>query len=249
MERCGTIRRPKANNAIDQIRNVWIIETPNTHLPCLRMLQHQRHQHDNKHQLQQHMTAMKKFLADPTAKEGIKEHLAPDCNLKSKTCEALSALPFKPKFKWVKGHQTPKCDRDGKEMLQSREAIVDNRADVLAGEHLQAMRSGTRAPSEAMPHLPTSTASLTIKGKRATSNMCTELREGTHGENVSHHIVQCNNWSEDTFAPVDWDACETAMKKQRNKSTARPIKHVHDWLPAGHQQQQPCKDRDPKCPT
>ena len=92
-------------------------------------------------------------------KGGMKTHLGPDYDIEAEMHAALRALPFRPKFDWVKGHQTVKCDKHDNEMPLSREAIMNNIVDELAGDYLQNNQTGPGAPTEHVPHLPAARAS------------------------------------------------------------------------------------------
>ena len=157
-------------------------------------------------------------MTDPTSKLGTGDHLTLDCDLESETQQALKELPFEPKFSWVKGHQVEKVDEDGCIIPLSREATVNNRVNVQAGECLQQNQTGVRSPSEIMPHLPAARATMVVHGRRITSNIQKEVQEAIHGTRLAKHIMERNHWSTSTFNLVDWDAHKIALKKQRNKS-------------------------------
>ena len=119
--------------------------------------------------------AIKKCTTDFDGKEGIKEYLTPDYDVEAAIHEALKALSFKPKFTWVKGHQTEELDDDGCIVPLSREAITNNTADEIAGDCLHQQKAGKRAPSESVPHMPAARARRTVKANRITSDIRTEL--------------------------------------------------------------------------
>lgn len=98
-------------------------------------------------------------------------------------------------------------------------------------------------------HHPKACLTSSVKGHRIASDMQTKSREAMHGESSAEHTTERNKWSRTTFDMVDWDAFKTVIKRLQNESKTRFIKHVHDWLPVGCQQQHIHKDRDPKCLT
>lgn len=144
--------------------------------------------------------------------------------MESEIHEALRSLPFKSTFKWVKGCHAAQCDNDGKEMPLSQEAIVNDKADMLAGGCLQQHTQGTRATSEHTPHLPATTATMTIKGKQVASSLQKELCKSINCEKQADCMMELNDWPKEMFHQVGWDACETAIKKLRNKLKMRTIK-------------------------
>ena len=100
-----------------------------------------------------------------------------------------------------------------------------------------------------MRHLPAAIATMSVRGKRITSCIRTELRESIHGKALTDYIKERNDWTDSTFDLVDWDSYEMALKRLPNESKTRHIKYAHDWLPVGCQQHHIYRDHNPTCPT
>jgi hypothetical protein len=138
-------------------------------------------------------------------------------------------------FLHVKSHQ----DDDGPVAGLTLEARLNVQADTLA---TAALFDAPTVPKVAL--FPTAQCQLIIDGKSITRKIPQAIRHQAGLNDIQTYLMERNNWSEDTFSEVDWEAHGKAHSHHREQRCYL-IKLCHRHLPTG----QTLHRRDDKYPA
>jgi hypothetical protein len=124
--------------------------------------------------------------------------LAADFDLESGIMELINELPITIKFIHVKSHQ----DKDTEVQLLPWEAQMNVAADHLATDYLDSQAN----PSKIIPFINPVQANLTIHGETVTRQFTNRLRLAANSPNLRNRMIAQNNWNEQIFQSIHWDA-------------------------------------------
>ena len=98
------------------------------------------------------------------------------------------------------------------------------------------------------PELATSSlgrAYILHKKRIITRDYASHIRQAVHTPHHQKYICEKENWTDDTYNTINWQAAGTAFAKRPLNSRIRLTKYMHNWLPLG----ETMKRIDPNSPT
>jgi hypothetical protein len=126
------------------------------------------------------------------------------------------------KLAHIKGHQ----DRKQKYDQLSLRAQLNVDADAMATEYQE--QHGQHLPTVLM--FPHTSAQLHLQHGTCTSHIPAALRSAETSPQLANYIRIRNQWTQQQFDSVNWDALQIAIKKN-NKRRIHVTKLIHDLLP------------------
>jgi hypothetical protein len=118
-------------------------------------------------------------------------------------------------------------------------------ADSLATDYLDNYAD----PSKLVPFIPASKASLTIDGETITRRYAQRLRQASNSPRICQRLMLRNNWNDNTFRSINWDAPGKALNTLENSAKIFIIKFAHDHLPTRRHMQRIGRAESDKCPA
>jgi hypothetical protein len=82
---------------------------------------------------------------------------------------------------------------------------------------------------------PSIKATLSIQGKYISSNTVQHIENRIEAPPLIEYLKKRNDWSDDIFSEIDWDAHEAYMLKLPYLKVIKTIKYIHDWQNTGAQ--------------
>jgi hypothetical protein len=125
-------------------------------------------------------------------------------------------------FHWVKGH-ADLIDRP-----LTRDEILNIEADLQAN----AIRAQARGPIAERPncvHWDIEEASLSIRGRKVTSDTKTQLTSQMHDDDLRIFLMTKETWSPQAFDSIDWHASELAIRRLSKNRQMNVVKLCHNY--------------------
>ncbi|KAI2501729.1 hypothetical protein MHU86_12735 [Fragilaria crotonensis] len=161
-----------------------------------------------------------------------------DADLISLISQLLRELrrPFRPD--WVKGHQ---------DTLQSYDALpwkarLNIDADFLATRYR--LRGRLRS-SSVVDHQDSQKVSISINGKRLTSQYDSCIRYHINGYHLRRYMQEKHQWSDATWDEIDFVNFGRYFKRLRPSRQVTQMKRVHGQLPIGQRRFDQSRIKDP----
>jgi hypothetical protein len=86
-------------------------------------------------------------------------------------------------------------------------------------------------PDRARPncaHWDIKEASLSIRGRKVTSDTKNQLTSHMHDDDLRSFLMQKESWSPQTFDAIDWNASEFALRRLSNNRQMNIVKLCHN---------------------
>eukprot|EP00978_Attheya_sp_CCMP212_P036800 scaffold169524_cov56-Attheya_sp.AAC.1 len=124
--------------------------------------------------------------------------------------------------RWVKGHQTPKEDKE-----LPWEATLNIEADDQANE----ARDETSDHPDTFFQYPASKVMLYIRGQPITRNIAREIRFTWTSQDLRQYMTDKFNWKENTADLIDWYSHGSTLKSYAYYQHLFCVKLIHERLP------------------
>ncbi|KAI2512853.1 hypothetical protein MHU86_1642 [Fragilaria crotonensis] len=147
-------------------------------------------------------------------------------------------LGKKVRIKWIKAHQ----DDNGDVEKLSSSAQLNIMADHLATQH---RKNGRFQSSENVDHQQDQRISISINGRRLTSQYDSSIRFHVNGYHLRQYIQQRRKWDDSTWEKVDFPLFELHFRRLRPSRQISHMKYVHDQQPLGVRRLQQALIKDP----
>lgn len=162
----------------------------------------------------------------------------PDVDILSIIWKYYKELGKKIRITWIKAHQD---DHAALEKLSSS-AKLNIMADQLATQY---RRSGRHKSSETLDHQPGQKISISINGRKLTSQYDSSLRFHVNGYHLRQYIQTRRKWDDLTWDSVDFQLFELHFRRLRPSRQIAHMKFVHDQQPLGVRRYQQATIKDP----
>jgi hypothetical protein len=167
--------------------------------------------------------------------------LASEYDLESGIVEILQRLPVKFSLKHVLGHQDKKIRIEDLPW----EAQMNCHADAYATDYLD----NWSVPSQIVPFIPASNASISIDGATITSHVARRLRLAASSPDLERHIMTKNGWNDWIFNSIDWDSQAKALNTLEYNQEIFVIKWAHNLLPTRRHMKRIGQAESDLCPS
>jgi hypothetical protein len=108
----------------------------------------------------------------------------------------------------------------------------DERLNIEADLQADAVRAQACGPIAAHPncaHWDIKEASLSIRGRKVTSDMKNQLTSQMHDDNLRSFLMQKESWSTQTFDAINWNASERALRRLSKNRQMNVVKLCHNY--------------------
>ena len=151
--------------------------------------------------------------------------MAPDWDIVQATVQTLRLLPVMPAITHVKGHQDDNTAIENLSIL----ARSNCAADVLATTHNRLQ--GKKCSS--VPRIEGNPIQLHINGKTINSKYEQAIRFAALAPAIINQIKRRNDWNDETFHSVDWEAQRIASNRQTIRRESPHCQAVPRHAPCG----------------
>ncbi len=173
---------------------------------------------DNQGLLQRILALTNQSFANP------RTTMAPDWDIVQATVQTFRLLPVMPAITHVKGHQDDNTAIENLSIL----ARSNCAADELATTHNRLR--GKKCSS--VPQIDGNPIQLHINGEMINSKCEQAIRFAASAPAIIKQIKRRNDWNDETFHSVDWEAQRIASNR-RYGERVHIVKLCHDILPTG----------------
>ena len=156
--------------------------------------------------------------------------LATDYDLWQEHQQLLNRMTTKVTFFHVKGHQDAMYE-DGRQGPMTRDAFWNIQMDRLA-EMYRLQR-----PTPLTVVLPATEAAIIYRDQVITTKIGPKIRDILHSKPLRAYVMEKEDWTEDIFNSVDWQAFERGMQKLSIHKRINVTKYIFNWQNTGRQKQ------------
>ena len=114
-------------------------------------------------------------------------------------------------------------------------------ADFLATRY---RNQGRFKSTPGVDHQPSQTVSFTINGLRINSQFDSSIHFHINGYHLRQYAQQQNNWSDDAWNSIDFDAFGKFFRRLKPSQQVRQTKLIHGQLPIGTRRHQQARIKD-----
>jgi hypothetical protein len=118
-------------------------------------------------------------------------------------------------------------------------------ADHLATDYLE----NHADPSKIIPFITPSQANLAIQGETITRHFANRLRLAASSPNLRNRIIIRNNWTEQIFQSIHWEAPGKAIAMLEHSTQIFVTKFAHEHLPTRKHMKRIGEAESDKCPS